>query len=309
MGIKTRQIKSVLKIALNPEHIKFIINRISSIFRKEEPGDYTSLGDDVIPGLNGKFKNPNKSLWFNLGYWKEARTYPEACADLARYVGQKANFTPQDSVLDVGFGYAEQDVLWCREFAVSKIVGVNITPLQVDVAKQRIEKLNLSDKIELHVGSGTDLQFADNSFDKIIALDCAYHFNTREVFLKQAYRLLKKGGLLITSEVLPSAKDSYQGILKKINRKIMHIPDENMYDKEEYVRKLENIGFRNVEFSSIKNYVFPGMFKYTEQRCAGKQLEEVVIELSSQEMDDCVGIELWQHAGIGDYVVFVAQKL
>lgn len=309
MGIKSRQIKSVLNIILNKQYIKFIVSRVFSLFRKHQPGDYTSLGDDVIPGLNGNFKDPDKSLWFNLGYWKDARTYPNACAALARYVGEKARFTAQDKVLDVGFGYAEQDVLWCNEFDVRKIVGVNITKLQVDVAKERIKKLNLSDKIELQVGSGTDLNFADDSFDKIIALDCAYHFNTREVFLKKAFRLLKKGGLLITSEVLPSSGTNHKQILKKLNRKIMHIPDENMYNKDEYVNKLKTIGFNNIEFSSIKNYVFPGMFKYTEQRCAGKKLEDVVIDLSSQEMDDCVGIELWQHGGIGDYVVFVAQKL
>lgn len=309
MGIKTRQLKSILNIILNTGYIRFIVNRVLLIFRKDELGDYTLLGDDVIPGLNGKFKDSNKSLWFNVGYWKDERTYPNACAALARYVGQKACFTAQDNVLDVGFGYAEQDVLWCNEFDVRKIVGVNITQLQVEVAKERIEKLNLSDKIELHVGSGTDLNFADDSFDKIIALDCAYHFNTRAEFLKKAFRLLKKGGLLVTSEVLPSSGTNYKGLLKRLNRKIMHIPNENMYDKDEYVKKLKNIGFNNVEFSSIKNYVFPGMFKYTEQRCAGKKLEEVVIELSSQEMNDCVGIELWQHAGIGDYVVFVAQKL
>ena len=88
----------------------------------------------------------------------------------------------------------------------------------------------------------------------------------------------------------------------------MQIPEANMYDKEEYIKKLENIGFNNIEFSSIKNYVFPGMFKYTAQRSAGKKLEEATIELSPKDINDCAGIELWQNSGIGDYVVFVAQK-
>ena len=68
MGIKSSQFKSILNVILNLSYLKFTFSRVLLLFRKGGIGDYTSLGDDVIPGLDGKFKDSSKSLWFNLSF-------------------------------------------------------------------------------------------------------------------------------------------------------------------------------------------------------------------------------------------------
>ena len=37
----------------------------------------------------------------------------------------------------------------------------------------------------------TELDFRDNSFDSIICVEAAFHFDTREKFVREAYRVLK----------------------------------------------------------------------------------------------------------------------
>src|SRR5687767_11162216 len=68
---------------------------------------YDFLGDDVLEKQNSGFRNEDKPLWLNLGYWKEARTYPEAAAALARKLADAAQLGPGDRVLDAGFGFGE----------------------------------------------------------------------------------------------------------------------------------------------------------------------------------------------------------
>ena len=50
-------------------------------------------------------------LYLNLGYWKIARNIDEACAALAMLVAGAAKTGPDDDVVDVGSGFADQDML------------------------------------------------------------------------------------------------------------------------------------------------------------------------------------------------------
>jgi hypothetical protein len=68
-----------------------------------------------------------EGLYLNLGYWKEARTIDQACEALASLVAETAAMGPDDDVVDVGFGFAEQDILWVERYAPRHITGLNVT--------------------------------------------------------------------------------------------------------------------------------------------------------------------------------------
>lgn len=129
------------------------------IWNRDPVRYYEYLGDDVIEGEHDRFRDPARPLWLNLGYWEHAKTYPEAAAALARLVAEHAALSSRDRLLDVGFGFAEQDFLWLRELNVAQITGVNITPMQVQRARQRAREHGVFDRIDLMVGSATALPF------------------------------------------------------------------------------------------------------------------------------------------------------
>ena len=79
-----------------------------------------------------------RGLYLNLGYWPGARTIDEACEAMVELVGRTAGISSTDEVVDVGFGFAEQDIFWTRRFAPRRIIGLNITPEQVRLARARV---------------------------------------------------------------------------------------------------------------------------------------------------------------------------
>src|SRR5438445_6611520 len=100
-------------------HALHVVTSPAVGFRMLSKGDaaalYTLLGDDLIFFHGDNFQDEEKPLWLNFGYWKEARNYLDAAPALARLLADWADLRETDEVLDVGFGFAEQDILWARE--------------------------------------------------------------------------------------------------------------------------------------------------------------------------------------------------
>jgi ubiquinone/menaquinone biosynthesis C-methylase UbiE len=46
------------------------------------------------------------------------------------------------------------------------------------------------------------LAFSDESFEAVICVEAAFHFDTRETFLRECLRILKKGGTLALTDIL-----------------------------------------------------------------------------------------------------------
>jgi cyclopropane fatty-acyl-phospholipid synthase-like methyltransferase len=130
----------------------------------------------------------DKTLFINLGYWENAHEYDEACYALARLLADAAGMSQDDAVLDAGFGFGEQDLFWARTFRPASIVGLNVTGLQVEIAARRVRDAGLTDRIRLINGSATDMPIASQSVTKVVALESAFHFQTRQQFFAEAFR-------------------------------------------------------------------------------------------------------------------------
>lgn len=281
-----------------------------SLRNKDVSTHYTLLGDDLMESLNRNFVEPKKSLWHNNGYWKTARTYPEACKALAKLLADAAKLNANDHILDVAFGFAEQDIFWAQDYQVAHIDGINITPIQNKFAELKVQEHGLDSKIKLYLGSATELPFENNQYDKVLCLESAFHFDTREKFLEEAYRVLRPGGTLALTDMLPSPGSKTDGLFRHLGRRQMHFPKANMFDREVYAKKLEEAGYTNISIESIRNYVYPGSAKYLMLRMQDKlDLETAVVDLSEFEINTCSGVQLWDtRLGISDYVLVTANK-
>lgn len=211
-----------------------------------------------------------KSLYLNLGYWNGAKTYDEACAAMARLLGDAAQLGQGQDVLDVGFGFADQDFFWLEAFSPRRIIGLNVTWLQVEVAQRRLISRNLNNRIILHQGSATAMPLQSKQFDRVIALETAFHFFLREDFFREAYRVLRPGGRLAISDIVPLARPEDSTLADRIaeylERSLWQMPKGNLYPSDVYIQKLAAAGFQNIAVRSIREWVYGPFVQYARRR-------------------------------------------
>lgn len=111
----------------------------------------------------------------------------------------------EDKVLDVGCGTGTLAVMMAERGAT--VEGFDISKDMLKVAKEKIRSRNLGNNIKLkELGVAEMNNFPDESFDKVVStLVFSELSNDEQRFaLKESWRVLKRGGLLIIGdEVTP----------------------------------------------------------------------------------------------------------
>lgn len=207
-----------------------------------------------------------RTLYRNVGYWKDnPSTLDDASEALARTAAEKLELSENDRLLDVGFGYGDQDMYWMEHFHPREIVGINITQSQLDVATKRVAERGMSGRIRYQQASATNLPFADNSFDKVVALECAFHFQTRLDFFREAFRVLRPGGRLVLFDIVPLPYAHLPLLPRMISNLGLYFwktCPENVYDRAAYEGKLRTAGF-TAQVESVYDDTLVPFSKYT----------------------------------------------
>jgi SAM-dependent methyltransferase len=84
-----------------------------------------------------------------------------------------------------------------------QLTGLNIDPRQLAAADAQITPAR-GNTLRWVEADACQLPFEDNSFDRILAVECIFHFPSRQKFLSEAARVLKPGGCLAVSDFVPT---------------------------------------------------------------------------------------------------------
>ncbi|HYR33653.1 MAG TPA: class I SAM-dependent methyltransferase [Burkholderiales bacterium] len=231
----------------------------------------------LYAGLSDDSSLCHEKRYLNLGYWANApQRLDEAGDDMARLVADAAGLSGGMEVLDVGFGFADQDILWMREYQPATIHGVNSSRLQVDLARERVAACGLASRIVLREGDATRLRYPEDSFDAVVSMEAAFHFCSREGFLREAHRVLRPGGILAMTDLCAAAGPmEWPARLQAwVGRSFWQIPAQNMYDGREYERRLRAAGFGEPKVGSIWQDVYPRFIDFARARLRDPELRQ-----------------------------------
>ena len=224
----------------------------------------TSSSEDLYNFLSTHNSLAENSHYINMGYWKSADTFDTACQALAEELGLCAELNNDSVVLDCGNGHGDQDAFFLERFSPKSITGLNITRKHVEIAKSRFSDPRLT----FTHGSATQIPFESQSFNRVLALESAFHFDTRDDFFTEAYRVLEPGGRLATADLI-RASDDLTLIMKlgeHAGRAFWQIPKANLYDANEYRHRMEAAGFINVTITDITEFVFLPFKRFAQKR-------------------------------------------
>lgn len=209
--------------------------------------------DEWKRGVNKSSLNAyklNMRVFRKLGFWEES--------------GYAARFIPSDSsmtVLDIGCGNG----LSTSNLRGKTVIGVDLSTSQMTRAKRRWPSKNFA------VVDASSLPFRSQSFDFIVAINLLHHIENPGQVLKECFRVLKKGGKLLTVD--PNLYNPIgfigRGLFRLLNLKKVFptFPqfalgnDERQFTKGQYYELFKRSPFKN--FKIIPHRIERLLFFFT----------------------------------------------
>ncbi len=227
---------------------------------------------DLPPRVNEAYQKRNvigsKKLYMNWGLWNDTtQELDDAALALVLKLGQLAGIGPDTKLLDVGFGFGDQLIDWCAHAKLGSAEGLNICPEQTAITRERLAKAGFADRVSVQVGDAVALPFADAMFDAVTAVECAFHFRTRQRFFQQAHRVLKDGGRLVLADFIGTNRPGRrQRIAQSVASNAWGFAPGSFCSSEEYNAMLERAGFRQITIECVTDRVIPPGMRYARSR-------------------------------------------
>lgn len=142
----------------------------------------------------------DKSHSLHYGYWDAStKNFHEALLNINKVLSELAGINEYDSVLDAGCGIGGSS-LWLGSHKHCIVTGISLSAKQVATANALAKKEGLDSLVNFETGDYTSTGYPDASFDVVWAIESVCHAGNKNLFIKEAFRLLKPRGRLIMAD-------------------------------------------------------------------------------------------------------------
>ena len=123
----------------------------------------------------------------------------QAMERMCRHMVSLADMRSDLDILDVGCGFGGTLAHLDEHFNPVRLTGLNIDERQLEVARKRVAA-SAGNSVQFVQGDACAMTFGEATFDRVLAVECIFHFPSREAFFEHVARLLRPGGNLTLSD-------------------------------------------------------------------------------------------------------------
>jgi len=210
--------------------------------------------DELVasPSLSELFAGTDR---FNIGWWRDgACTVPAAADALSARVA--ALLPPRGRRLEVACGACAAGGAEAGELAVL-----------CDLSLARLHRAARRAPGHAVAADAVRLPFRDGCFDRLLAIEAAFHFDSRDDFFAEAARLLAPGGTLALSDFLVRDAEALGGWLVPVANRGL--------DAADYRDALAAAGFEAIEIEDATDACWRGFCSALRSRAGAAASDRI----------------------------------
>ncbi len=172
------------------------------MFLKEDIAEYY----DSTQNHYEKWWSLKQHLSLHYGIWDAStKTHGEALENTNRILLETSGIKASDVVLDAGCGVGGA-AFFIHRNTKAKVTGISLSQRQIDLATQMAVSSELQEGVTFLLRDFTKTNFADETFDVVWCCEAMCHAANKADFIRESFRILKKGGRLIVSDYFIPSK-------------------------------------------------------------------------------------------------------
>jgi len=254
-------------------------------------------------------------LALHYGYWDDStQSHTQSLLNKNQKLYEAANIKSSDYVLDAGCGIGGSSI-WMAKNHANRLKAITISAKQAYYAGRHAKRHGVAELVDFEVSDFCQTPYADETFDIVWGLESVCHALNKADFIREAFRVLKKGGRLVVcdgflmqrevaDEDWPAMVDCLDG---------WAVP--NLCLRNEFEQLLSEQGFASIKYDDITEQTLPSadyMYKVAKRLEPVQKISQWLgLRSETQTANFKVGLaqqHLFQNKLV-EYGIFTAQKV